>query len=128
MCSHTPRFSYGFPETTVQHVWRVLQVAVSGSVRYRWVGRQGSTHPPSRLLEEVPTPAKRAPEARHGLEWVGVGAGRPGEYGDGGWAGSCTHPCGARSVTLQVPSLVQDPLVSRLSANKGEIPRHFSKT
>ena len=35
--------------------------------------------------------AKRAPEPRHGVEWVVTGAGRPGEY----WcsaAGTVLHP------------------------------------
>ena len=53
--------------------------------------RVGNTGTPSTLLEEVPTPAKRAPEAQHGLEWVGVGAGRT---GDGGGDGQEPTPAG----------------------------------
>ena len=77
-----------------------------------WVYRVGNTGEyryPASLLEEGPTPAKRAPEAPQGLEWVGVG---PGRSWDGGRDGSWYHPCGARSVSpgpLPVPGPSECP-------------------
>ena len=66
-------------------------------------------------------PAKRAPEALQGLEWVGIWAGAC----SGGWTGSCTHPPGP--VALQAP-WYRTPRICRLLANKGEITVIFLKT
>ena len=70
--------------------YRVCQLGTTAG----WVGGPGEYYPPSMLLEEVPGTAKRAPEHLQGAEWVVPGAGRTGEYGDGGGDGPCTTPAG----------------------------------
>ena len=90
-----------------------------------WVpgwGIPGSTtQPPS---TKGPTPrteamtAERAPEALQGLEWVVIAAVTPGPP-------IPLPTLRARSVTLQVPSLVGGWALHRLLANKGEIKGHI---
>ena len=77
--------------------------------------------------KEAPYPAKRVPEATVWLEWVGYGAGCVSwEYGDGGGDGP-EPTLRARSVTLQVPSLVQDLADCRLLAIWARIDLIFQK-
>ena len=70
MCSNTPRFSYGVPETPVYRmtstsVYRA-RVGVRDGVLQGWGiggwgGGRGNTGSPIQLLEEGPGTAERAP-------------------------------------------------------------------
>ena len=75
---------------------------------------------PATALRSRPVPAERAPEARHGLEWVGTGLGRPlrVQVFGGGDGPRTTTPCG-RARALQ--ALSWDLSECRLWANIGEI-------
>ena len=142
MCSKTPRFSYGTLRTVICACLRVtVLVPVSRGVHVGgsygcpgegiqggytgWViPDQGSTQPATARQGADPEPAKRAPEAPQGLEWVGSGAGtvpfacypvRP---------PSPRTTLRARSVPLQGPSLYGD----WAPRAKGEIPATFPES
>ena len=87
-----------------------------------WVYRVGNTgvlYRPSQLLEETSLTAKRAPEVPCRGTGVGGQGGRT--YGDGGHAPRTTLR--ARSVPVGPPC--PGTLLTRLSANRGEIPPPF---
>ena len=87
---YTPRFSYGTSELTVSGRGSLAGWSCLAGYTCGLGGWAGEYYPPSTVPGEVPYPAKRAPEAQHGLEWVGYGAGRTREYGDGGGDGPGT--------------------------------------
>ena len=84
MCSTTPRFSYECPKVTVPCTRTVVRGGACGAGGYQvgvpgWVYRVGTregytgTYPACSREVPQPEPAKRAPEAPQGLEWVGSG-------------------------------------------------------
>ena len=92
-----------------------MYYGVHGCMGTGWVG--GGVYPvPSQLLGEGPRTAKRAPEAPQVLEWVVLGAGRPGSNQCSAAGRAPGTTLRARSGTLQVPSLSQDPSECRLWA------------
>ena len=107
---------------TVRLAAGCTRVGVPGWV-YGWgirVGIPGEY--PATLLEEVPSTAKRAPEA-HSVGWSGWYWG-PGVPVLGTAAGTVlVPPCGPGRPP--VGSLYQDLTDCRLTANKGEISGHF---
>ena len=79
------------------------RVGTAGWVYGVGTGR-GNTGYPARLLEEVPIPAKRAPEALQGLEWVGIGAGRA--------RGRISPPCGPGRSLQALPGICSQKRLS----------------
>ena len=133
MCSWTPRFSYEVSKTRVP--WgvpvpsRVVHAVYGGSRVpagrvYGWVlgGAIPGHYPPSTLKSPPQAiPAKRAPEAPGGLEWVGIAV--------RGWAGPSTT-LRARSCPPVGPPCT-GTLECRLLANKARFevkPGNLVKT
>ena len=68
-----------------------------------------------------PNPAKRAPEALQGLEWVGLGPGVTGDGGGNGHIPTLRARSGSESPPWDMPS------ECRLTAKRARIHQYFSK-